>query len=89
MEDFNAEIARGGPFDCAQGAWVESRIGEPVEPSVLVFLMTDPSTALLIRTLRLTRLEATLPFQGAWAKPRIGEPVEPSVLVLQTDGNFN
>ena len=29
MEDFNAEIARDGPFDCAQGAWVESRIGEP------------------------------------------------------------
>ncbi len=81
MEDFNAEIARGGPFDCAQGAWVESRIGEPVEPSVLVFLMTDPSTALLIRPLRLC--------SGSRVESRIGEPVEPSVLVLQTDGNFN
>ena len=81
MEDFNAEIARGGPFDCAQGAWAKSRIGEPVEPSVLVFLMTNPSTALLIRTLRLR--------SGILAESRIGEPVEPSVLVLQTDGNFN
>ena len=53
MEDFNAEIARRGPFDCAQGAWAKPRIGEPVEPSVLVFLMTTPSTVLLIRTLRL------------------------------------
>ena len=40
MEDFNAEFARGGPFDCAQGAWAKPRIGEPVEPSVLV-LQTD------------------------------------------------
>ena len=44
MEDFNAEIARRGPLRLRSGSRAKSRIGEPVEPSALVFLMTAPST---------------------------------------------